>query len=89
MNLLVRNFNKDTVENLMCFGYCKRRISFASQGKHGLESFTLSTIFAQIYDCGWNQQLGMGLVFTGGRSMRQHKQMKNHRHLSMTKYPRR
>lgn len=51
MSLLVRNFNKDTVEKLMC-------LDTVSVGWDG-----------QIYDCDFNQQLGMGLAVTGGRTI--------------------
>lgn len=51
MSLLVRNFNKDTVQKLMC-------LDTVSVGWDG-----------QIYDCDFNQQLGMGLAVTGGRTI--------------------
>lgn len=51
MSLLVRNFNKNTVESLMC-------LDTVSVGWDG-----------QIYDCDFNQQLGMGLGTTGGRTV--------------------
>lgn len=47
MDLLVSNFNKDTVENLMCLD----TISVDYNGK--------------VYDCDFNQQLGMGMKRKG------------------------
>jgi hypothetical protein len=78
MDLLVRNFNKDTIGNLMCLD----TISVGWDGKVSLLPLTLliwlhvmltkRLLCFQIYDCDFNQQLGYALgvdsVHKGGKS---------------------
>jgi radical SAM/Cys-rich protein len=79
MDLLVRNFNKDTVANLMCLD----TISVGWDGKVSLLPLTLliwlhvmlikRLLSFQIYDCDFNQQLGYAVgvdsIHRGGKSV--------------------